>query len=331
MTEVALNTINHLDTHKLLDMLLSSDSKVSNLKNVDAHTILSKAKHAIRRTQGDKCTFPLAKDFEFVVTGHSLGAGVASLLSLFLNKRYGDRMKCYAFSNPCGLMSKGLSEYCDQFVTSLIVGNDIIGRLSLWTMQQLRNKIVREIISTRRSKISIFCNALCGDGGVGDDDDDDDEDISKRTDIPSSLREYWSDRCKLVNSIDNKFCRMYTPGKVLHVVTKSKAMCCTKSCGCMNFSFSQGNVFGLNETCIWKCTCGVCVKQPTYTARWVSREQMQEIIVGGTVMDDHLPNKCEYAFRSALQNVMMDNAGKRVSPVAISIDVKDDDDDDVDN
>lgn len=203
MTDVALTTINHLDTHKLLDMLLLGENAPDTRLNFDADKIQSKAKDAIRKSQGDNVKLPL-KDFELVITGHSLGAGVASLVSLFLHKRFGDRMKCYAFSNPCGLMSKRLSEYCDKFVTSLVVGNDLVGRLSLWTMQQLRNKIVREIIFTKRSKVNIFCNTLCGDGGTVVVDDDDDS-----TDIPSSLKEYWSERCKLVDRLDSQFCRMY--------------------------------------------------------------------------------------------------------------------------
>ena len=152
MTDVAVATMNHLDTHKLLDMLLLEEKAPDTKLNVDADKIQSKAKDAMRKSQGDNVKLPL-KDFELVITGHSLGAGVASLVSLFLHKRFGDRMKCYAFSNPCGLMSKRLSEYCDKFVTSLVVGNDLVGRLSLWTMQQLRNKIVR----SERSNFTISC------------------------------------------------------------------------------------------------------------------------------------------------------------------------------
>ena len=53
--------------------------------------------------------------------------------------------------------------------------------------------------------MNIFCNTLCGDGGRGVDDDDDDD----NKDIPSSLKEYWSERCKLVDRLDSQFCRMY--------------------------------------------------------------------------------------------------------------------------
>jgi hypothetical protein len=53
---------------------------------------------------------------------------------------------------------------------------------------------------------------------------------------------------------------------------------------------------------------------------------MQEIIVGGTVMDDHLPNKCEIAIRSALSTCIDSNSVPSVaeasSPLAVSIRVR---------
>ena len=53
---------------------------------------------------------------------------------------------------------------------------------------------------------------------------------------------------------------------------------------------------------------------------------MQEIIVGGTVMDDHLPNKCEIAIRSALSSCMdsqnVPSIAVASSPLAVSIRVR---------
>ena len=52
---------------------------------------------------------------------------------------------------------------------------------------------------------------------------------------------------------------------------------------------------------------------------------MQEIIVGGTVMDDNLPNKCEIAIRSALstcmdtQNVSSSSSAAEASSVYIRV------------
>ena len=56
--------------------------------------------------------------------------------------------------------------------------------------------------------------------------------------------------------------------------------------------------------------CGLCVTQPTYTARWVSRETLQEIVVAGTVMDDHSQNNVSSSLAVAS------------SPLAVSIRVR---------
>ena len=59
---------------------------------------------------------------------------------------------------------------------------------------------------------------LCGDGGRGVDDDDDDE----NKDIPSSLKEYWRERCKLVDRLDSHFCRMYVCIYTLYLLSHIK-------------------------------------------------------------------------------------------------------------
>ena len=42
---------------------------------------------------------PEFRDFGLVLTGHSLGAGVASILSVLLRREY-PNLECYAFSPP---------------------------------------------------------------------------------------------------------------------------------------------------------------------------------------------------------------------------------------
>ena len=66
---------------------------------------------------------------KIIVTGHSLGAGVASILALMLNVRFVEKVSCYAFSPPGGLLCPEANEHADRVITSLFVGNDIIPRL----------------------------------------------------------------------------------------------------------------------------------------------------------------------------------------------------------
>ena len=43
------------------------------------------------------------QDYGLVLVGHSLGAGVASLLAILLKKHY-QNLHCYAYSPPGGLL-----------------------------------------------------------------------------------------------------------------------------------------------------------------------------------------------------------------------------------
>jgi len=54
-----------------------------------------------------------------MVTGHSLGAGTATILALKLKNEYPD-IRCIAYSPPGGLVSEALSDYTKSFVMSII-------------------------------------------------------------------------------------------------------------------------------------------------------------------------------------------------------------------
>ena len=95
----------------------------------------------------------LTQGYKLVITGHSLGAGVASILALFLQPVYGN-LVCYAYSPPgctfrsvnlaCGVsllqMSVVISHYflhllslpvvahSQKFITSVVLGNDMVPR-----------------------------------------------------------------------------------------------------------------------------------------------------------------------------------------------------------
>ncbi|KAI9281173.1 hypothetical protein BY458DRAFT_553068 [Sporodiniella umbellata] len=91
-------------------------------------------------------------EYGLVVCGHSLGAGVASLLSVLWSEKKnsfvtsvhsglpsGRPMHCYTYGSPC-VMSFALSEYCGQgLVTSVVHGSDIVSCLSLGLLRDFKN------------------------------------------------------------------------------------------------------------------------------------------------------------------------------------------------
>jgi hypothetical protein len=65
--------------------------------------------------------------WRLVITGHSLGAGIAAFAGLFLHTMYpGVRVFCY--STPAWLMTPDLAEYTEKFVTSVIINKDLFSR-----------------------------------------------------------------------------------------------------------------------------------------------------------------------------------------------------------
>ena len=77
-----------------------------------------------------------------MVTGHSLGAGTAVILSLKLKGEY-PNLKCIAYAPPGCLISTSLAEYSRSFAMSVIVGDDIVPRLSVHTVHSLKADILK--------------------------------------------------------------------------------------------------------------------------------------------------------------------------------------------
>ncbi|KAL5279792.1 DAGLA.2 family protein [Megaselia abdita] len=79
--------------------------------------------------------------YDLVVVGHSLGAGTASILGILLKETY-PSLECFCFSPPGGLLSLPVVEYTKTFTTSVIVGEDVIPRLGLRQLENLRADLI---------------------------------------------------------------------------------------------------------------------------------------------------------------------------------------------
>ncbi|KAL7857053.1 hypothetical protein SRHO_G00159520 [Serrasalmus rhombeus] len=114
--------------------------------------------------------FSIAPEYRLVITGHSLGAGTASLLAALLHSTY-PTLKCYAFSPPGGLMSKALAEYSKQFVISVVLGKDLVPRLSIPNMEDLKRRILKMVSNCNKPKYKILLHGCWYEvfGGTPDD------------------------------------------------------------------------------------------------------------------------------------------------------------------
>lgn len=90
-----------------------------------------------------------------MVTGHSLGAGTAVILSMMLKNEYPET-KCFAFGVPGSVLDEQSSREVSSYVTSIALGNDLICRLNFRSLVKLRNDILDAIARAKVNKMVIM-------------------------------------------------------------------------------------------------------------------------------------------------------------------------------
>ncbi|KAL3531245.1 hypothetical protein ACH5RR_010567 [Cinchona calisaya] len=87
--------------------------------------------------------------FRLRLVGHSLGAATASLLAIMLHKKSTKELgfdpeivSAIGFATP-PCVSKELAENCSNYVTTVVMQDDIIPRLSVSSLTRLRNEILQ--------------------------------------------------------------------------------------------------------------------------------------------------------------------------------------------
>lgn len=116
----------------------------------------------------EKAFSKLPSDAGLVITGHSLGSGIASALAILLKPTYPDLM-CYAFSPMGCSVSPSLREYTKDFIVSVVLGTDMIARSDAYTMTQLKVEVLRALMGCQVPKYHIMAEgcwrvlkACCG-------------------------------------------------------------------------------------------------------------------------------------------------------------------------
>ena len=113
--------------------------------------------NAITKTLLETCA--LYEDYNVVITGHSLGAGVAALLGLMykdhpiIRQKHG--LRVYAFASPC-IVSKEFTdnEIGSDFITSIAVNCDMVTRLSVESFKKYNRR--QDLVMNQ--KLSVVAN-----------------------------------------------------------------------------------------------------------------------------------------------------------------------------
>mmetsp|Transcript_1668 Transcript_1668/g.4797 ORF Transcript_1668/g.4797 Transcript_1668/m.4797 type:complete len:1023 (+) Transcript_1668:344-3412(+) len=98
-------------------------------------------------------------EWRLVVTGHSLGAGVAALVALKLKRRF-PSLVCWAFAAPGALISRDVAASMESYCTNVTIGKDWVSRLNLRNAYRLWNDLMKASTHCRKPKFSVLMRGL---------------------------------------------------------------------------------------------------------------------------------------------------------------------------
>lgn len=274
-------------TLSLKDVLTDLSAECENLSvegvsgTCYAHKGISQAAHYIyKRLVNDGIlsqAFNIAPEYKLVITGHSLGAGAASLLAVLLRSTH-PTLQCYAFSPPGGLMSKALADYSKQFVVSVVLGKDLVPRLSIPNMEDLKRRLLKMVSNCCKPKYKILMHGCWYELFGGTPDDFPTELENRREEVlnqpllgEESLLVHRSNTYQSLSSDDSPshptHLPLYLPGRILHVTEDGP-------------------------------TRRHCFSQVRYRAEWSSETSFRNVLISPRMIADHMPDVVLRALRS---------------------------------
>ncbi|XP_018908023.2 diacylglycerol lipase-alpha isoform X1 [Bemisia tabaci] len=236
-------------------------------KKLESEDILNKAKSQCeKKAEG--------KDFGLVLVGHSLGAGTAAILAILLRPKYPD-LHCYSFSPPGGLLSLPAVEYTKSFITSVVLGKDVVPRIGLHQMEALRADLINAIKRSKDPKWkTIVCSFVCcGCAPMPT------SAIELRADS-ATMKEYQREKDAVRSfanqpndtSISLSFHQpLFPPGKIIHIVRHHP----TKE----EQKYETWWRRWLNK------------HEPVYQALWANNTDFDEVLISPVMIQDHMPDK----------------------------------------
>ncbi|XP_052416642.1 diacylglycerol lipase-alpha isoform X2 [Carassius gibelio] len=205
--------------------------------------------------------------YGLVIVGHSLGAGTAAILSFLLRPQY-PSLHCYSYSPPGGLLSEDAMEYSKEFVTSVVLGKDLVPRIGLSQLEGFRRHLLEVLQKSEKAKWRIIA------GGTkcipkSELPLDDEAPVSQGV-TPSNSR-LWLHPSDLSIALSAST-PLYPPGRVIHVVhNHPPEMCCGQ-------------------------------EDPTYSALWGDNKAFDEVIISPAMLNEHMPHVVMDGLNKVLEN-----------------------------
>lgn len=213
----------------------------------------------------------IMKDYKVIVTGHSLGAGVAALMAFQLKslpgfEEIGKRTIAYCYSSPGFLISAHAVPYFRTFCTTVILGDDFVCRISPHNTHKLKSLIVEKIKTSTERKVDIIRTHFI-------------EQVFQKRDrigreVAQSEQPIAEDVVEEYDGYDGA--QLYIPGNVLHLKRQYDTV---------NPEESQSS--RLMSSKLVPC--------------WIDAKVIStQILISRTMILDHLPNRVGNALRSII-------------------------------
>jgi len=214
-------------------------------------------KNSNRLNDGDSF-LPNDKTYPIVVTGHSLGGGVASILAFYVKFLLGYKnVQVYAYGPPGGLLCKNSSKASDDFMVSVVLNKDLIPRLGLHQMNRTIKNMTNSLEECSLPKWKIILGKTKFQKTDFDSDGLESLDFSsrrkmiKRESFRYKLKQCDSDvesvRISLTNTLTSEILELFPPGRMVQVTSDH-----------------------------------YCAEIPKYC--------YDEVVIGKSMLSDHLPN-----------------------------------------
>mmetsp|Transcript_34896 Transcript_34896/g.78621 ORF Transcript_34896/g.78621 Transcript_34896/m.78621 type:complete len:993 (-) Transcript_34896:106-3084(-) len=166
------------------------------------------------------------ENFGVVVCGHSLGGGVAAILSLMLRPSF-PGLHCFAYEPPGCIFSTELTRISRDFITSFVRQDDVIPRLSYHNFERVRDSFFDVFCRIKVPKIHLFFDLRrpCADrflevrnAMVLRPHDA----IPKDTSFYATLEEFRAERAAK-NSKGVNVVQLHVPGRIIHLIDSNNS------------------------------------------------------------------------------------------------------------
>ena len=219
------------------------------------------------------------------LTGHSLGGSCAALLGYVLRSQFRN-LRVVTISCPATLSWK-LANECKDFVTTFVLDSDLVPRLTVQTMEQLRDEVLEMLCRIKVPKIQVVRTFILNSIFRSQKETTDPEKLAhdnaqilhNKENIPTDTEFYRQvQKFKAIQKErkqkrgDYRNICLFPPGKMVHLVKIGERSTCRHK--------------------LLKClTCCTTNSGYRYAPVYVNNDDFDEITITPTMGFDHFPNR----------------------------------------